>query len=253
MTLCTSACVPRCQQRFPWLGEATLQQEGSVQAGQDRMSFPRRGCFQQGKALSQPVKGVALTACAAHGVLSAQELELSLCSGWLSRQGWCLWILGVNKEGGIAVGGRVRAEAAPSQAIKAFSELLCCKTHPACLCCSKGSPRGPKTSSGVWFCSSALLLCFSNHSSAVPAPFGAALTTELLAHHNKRFPVLQVNLFPSCLQRQLEQALGHKAQAELAVPQRMGRMCLHLPGEGEQGGHLQWGCVPAPPSDVSFP
>lgn len=155
VTLCTSACVPRCQQRFPWLGEATLQQEGSVQAGQDRMSFPRTGCFQQGKALSQPLKGVALTACAAHGVLSAQELELSLCSGWLSRQGWCLWILGVNKGGGIAVGRRVRAEAAPSQAIKAFSELLCCRTHPACLCCSKGSPRGPKPAVG---CGSAPVL-----------------------------------------------------------------------------------------------
>lgn len=119
----------------------------------------------------------------------------------------------------------------------------CCKTHPACLCCSKGSPRGPQTSRGVWFCSSALLLCFSNHNSAVPALLGAALTTELLVHHNKWFPVLQVNLFPSCLQRQLERALGHRARAELAVPQHSqeGTVYLHLPAGGRAGQSLPVG------------
>lgn len=119
----------------------------------------------------------------------------------------------------------------------------CCKTHTACLCCSKGSLRGPKTSRGVWFCSSALLLCFSNHNSAVPALLRAALTTEMFVHHNKWFPVLQVNLFPSCLQRQLEQALGHRARAELAVPQHSqeGRMYLHLSGAGRAGQALPVG------------
>lgn len=133
------------------------------------------------------------------------------------------------------------------------AELL--QNTPSLLCCSEGSLRGPKTSSGVWFCSSAPLLCFSNHNSAVPALFAAALTAELSVHRNKWFPVLQVNLFPSCLQRQLEQTPGHRARAELAVPQQSqeGRVFLHLPGEGEQGGHFQQGCVLAHPSDVSFP
>lgn len=103
----------------------------------------------------------------------------------------------------------------------------------------QGVTEGPPTSSGVWFCSNALLLCFSNHSSAVPVLFRAALTTELFVHHNKWFPVLQVNLFLSCLQRQLEQAPGHRAGAELAVPQQSGGQ--NVPGGGRAGQSLPVG------------
>lgn len=72
VTLCTSVCVPRCQQRCPChhgvgRGQAAAGGQRAGGAGQGRLSFPRRGCSQQGKAVSQPVEGVALAACAAHG------------------------------------------------------------------------------------------------------------------------------------------------------------------------------------------
>lgn len=104
-----------------WLGEATLRREGSVQAGRDELSKER--LIPVGRS-SFTTCGIALTTCATHRMLSAQEAELSQCSGWFSRQEWCLWMLGVNKGSGIAMGGRVRAEAAPSQAIKVFSQVL---------------------------------------------------------------------------------------------------------------------------------
>lgn len=117
------------------------------------------------------------------------------------------------------------------------AELL--QNTPSLPVLQQGVTQGPQTSSGVWFCSSALLLCFSNHNSAVPVLFRAALTTELFVHHNKWFPVLQVNLFPSCLQRQLEQAPGHRAGAELAVPQQSGGQ--NVPGGGRAGQSLPVG------------
>lgn len=139
-----------------WLAEAMLRREGRAQAGQDELSKER--LLPAGKG-SFTTCGIALTTFAAHRVLSAQGAELSLCSGWFPRQGWCLWILGVKKGSGIEVGGRGRVEAAPSQATKIFSELLCCRTaakhtQPACAA-ARGHRGAPKPAEG---CGSAPVL-----------------------------------------------------------------------------------------------
>lgn len=94
-----------------------------------------------------------------------------------------------------------------------------CKTHPAACAWlllpryrGEGSLRGPQNwhciACGMRFCLvslllGSLLLYFSNRKIAVSVLFEATLTTELSVHNDKWFPVLQVNLFSSCVQRQL--------------------------------------------------
>lgn len=231
--------------------EVSLSPWGWERPGCSRRAACRRGRAGQGELSKErllPAGKGSFTTCGRCGtgslcspwVLSAQEFELSLCSGWLSRQGWCLWILAENKGEEESELRLLLPRPLRFSQSSCAAELL--QNTPSLPVLQRGVTKGPQSQQwGV-----VLLQCFSSHSSA-------ALTAELFVHHNKWFPVLQVNLFPSCLHRQLEQAPGHKAQAELAVPQRMGRMCPHLPGEGEQGAHFQRGCALAHLSDVSFP
>lgn len=144
---------------------------GRAACSQSGVSFPR---WKAGKC-SFATAGVILTAFATQGRLSAREMEHSQCWGWEHAfkcweeiRGWGDGCSGSRWES-------VRAEAAPSWAIE-----RCAAAHVL------GS----------------LVLHFSNHKAAVTLLLGAPLTAQPSVHDDKRLPVLQVNLFSSCMRRQ---------------------------------------------------
>lgn len=102
-------------------------------------------------------------------------------------------------------GGSVRAEAAPSWAVKAFLWHPCRRATAKCSrpvrtwlllprCGGEGLLRRPQNqyciAPGMWFCLitlllSSLLLYFSNHKIAVTVLFSTTLTAELSVRNDK--------------------------------------------------------------------